>query len=88
VQVSQASADVQIERFMVAKVVIGLENRLSIRQEKDRRCVVLSIPKEYTATGRTHLSGLKAGDSHHQSYGRLSKNAKLRPVQCESGLIL
>lgn len=37
---------------------IDLEDRLSIRQEKDMRCVVLCKTKSYAATEHAHLGRL------------------------------
>ena len=63
VQASQASADVQVKRDLVGKLVMDLEDWLSSRQTKDRRCVVFRDPKGYEATGRTHLSGFSSETS-------------------------
>jgi len=49
VRVSQTRAFIQIKRPK------NLEDWLSSRQMKDRRCVVLCSPKDYAATEHAHL---------------------------------
>lgn len=63
VQVSQASADMQVERVLVVLVSI-LEDSLSSRQVKDMRCVVFRGSNDCEATGRTHLGRLTLRDKH------------------------
>lgn len=50
---SQEKACVQFESDV--GYTIFLERRSSKRQPKDMRCVVFCSPKDYEATGRTHL---------------------------------
>ena len=52
---SQSSAVMQVKRFVGAQAHIDLEDWLSSRQAKDRRCVVFRGPKGCEATGHTHL---------------------------------
>lgn len=74
----------------IVKVPNGLERRLSIRQEKDIRCVAFCVPKRHEPTGSAHrrwydiaklvMASAAKAEVYRFKSGYLLKNAKSLPV--------